>query len=566
MQSKVKHFYSFWQLGTRVHFKSRGRYYSIVDTCITFVPEPLTAEGTSGTNETPELPDWVTVPGNVAATRNQEDDDFVPPSMSYWIENDKIDKQEVDVKSVGNSLSESDVEKISKLLKSQFKSPNMVVKALNDCDVDLSQSLIEQILKRFSYEWIPAFGFFRWSASQNGIAHSPELYNLMVDNLGKMKKFDLMWELVEEMKSLGPYVTLDTMSKVIRRLAKAGKYEDAVEAFRKMELFGVERDLMSMNLLMDALVKEGSVEYAEALFSEFRELIPPNLQTYNVLIHGWCKSGQIAKAKNTMNEMKAFGFAPDLITYTYFIQTYCIEKDFRNVDATLEQMRKDGLSPSIVTYTIIIKALAKAKETSKAFEIYEKMKRNNCFPDAAFYGVFMNALSTTGRLKDSEAVFEDMSRQGVVPDLFSYNIVITIAAKHLQEEKALKLLQKMEENHCKPDLTTYAPLLKMCCKLKRMKVLAFLLRHMFRNDVSVDLGTYTLLVSQLCRNGKLDHACSFFEELVIKGFVPMDCTYKKLVEKLEKEGMLGEKHRIEKLMLSTRQQIQSSVTLNKLCH
>ncbi|XP_073276364.1 uncharacterized protein [Primulina huaijiensis] len=562
MQSKLKHFYSFWLLGTRMYFKCCGRYYSNVDIGINFVLEPLTAKGKSDTNETPELPHWVTVPGNVTATRNQEDDDFVPPSISYWIENHKIDKQEVDVKSVENGFFESDVEKISKLLKNQFKSHDMVVKTLNDCDVDLSQCLIEHTLKRFSYEWIAALGFFKWSALQNGIPHSPELYNLMVDNLGKMKKFDLMWELVEEMKSLGPYVTLDTMSKVMRRLAKAGNYEDAVEAFRKMELFGVKQDLMSMNLLMDALVKEGSVEHAEGLLLDFKELIPPNLQTYNVLIHGWCKSGQIAKAINTMNEMKAYGFAPDLITYTHFIATYCIEKDFRNVDATLEQMRKDGLSPSVVTYTIIIKALAKAKETNKAFEIYEKMKQNNCSPDAAFYGVFINALSATGRLKDSEDVFENMSKQGVVPDVYSYNIVITNAAKYLQEEKALTLLQKMEENHIKPDLNTYAPLLKMCCKLKRMKVLAFLLSHMFRNDVSIDLGTYTLLVSQLCRSEKLDYACSFFEELVIKGFVPMDCTYKKLVEKLEKGGMHREKHRIEKLMLSARQQDQSSLTLN----
>lgn len=566
MQSKSKLLYSFWQLGSRVDFRGGGKYYRSVDKGFTFVAEQLTAKDASDIVETPELPDWVTVPGNVTATRNQEDDDFVPPSLSYWVENHKIDEQDVVMRRVVRGFFESDVDKISKLLKNQFKSPDMVVEALNDCDVDLSKSLIEQILKRFSYEWIQAFGFFKWSALRNGIAHSPDLYNLMVDNLGKMKKFDLVWELVEEMKSLGAYVTLDTISKIMRRLAKAGKYEDAVEAFRKMELFGVQRDLTSMNLLMDALVKERSVEHAEGLFLEFMELIPPNLQTYNVLIHGWCKSGQIAKAKSTMNEMKAYGFSPDLITYTYFIETYCVEKDFRNVDAILEQMRKDGLSPSIVTYTIILKALAKAKETNKVFEIYEKMRRNNCSPDAAFYGVFINALSAIGRLKDSIAVFEDMSKQGVVPDVYSYNIVITIAAKHLQEEKALKLLQKMEQSHCKSDLNTYAPLLKMCCKLKRMKMLAFLLSHMYKNDVSVDLGTYTLLVSQLCRNGKLEHACSFFEESVIKGFVPMDCTYKKLVEKLEKEGMHREKHRIEKLMLSARQQDHSFVTLNKVRH
>ena len=94
---------------------------------------------------------------------------------------------------------------------------------------------------------------------------------------------------------------------------------------------------------------------------------------------------------------------------------------------------------------------------------------------------------------------------------------------------------------------TYAPLLKMCCQKRRMKVLDFLLIHMFRNDVSIDAGTYALLVRGLCMSGKLELACSFFEEMVSKGMVPMNATYKMLVEKLNKNCMGEAKEQIEKL-------------------
>ncbi|KAI3459410.1 hypothetical protein Pfo_016073 [Paulownia fortunei] len=561
MLSKSKHFYSLSQWRARLCLNSCRQDYgnyingvsSLLHNAFCTIPEPLKANDSATIEESPELPGWVKFSGKDTGANKPDDDDFVPPSVSYWIENHKFRVQDVDMKSIVNDIVESDVDKISKILKNQFKSPDLVVKALDGCAVDVSESLVEQVLRRFSSEWIPAFGFFKWAELQKVIKHSPDLYNLMVDNLGKTRKFEVMWELVEEMKKLKGYVTLDTMTKIMRRLSKAGKYEDAIEAFETMELFGVDKDITAMNRLMDALVKHGSVEHAERVYFEFKEHIPPSSRTYNVLVHGWCKIRQIDKAKKTIDDMKKHGFCPDSVTYTNFIEAYCREKDFRKVNATLEEMQKDGFRPSVVTYTIMMNALAKAKETNKAMEVYEQMKQNNCSPDASFYNVFINALSRAGRLKDSDAVFEDMSKQGVAPDVSTYNTLIFIAAQNLQEEKALNLLLKMEENQCKPDINTYAPLLKMCCRLKRMKVLSFLLSHMFKNDVSLDPGTYSLLVSRLCRNGKLDRACSFFEELVLKGFVPMDCTYEILIKALEKKGMHNEKQQIEEVMSRAKQ-------------
>ncbi|KAL3634490.1 hypothetical protein CASFOL_021544 [Castilleja foliolosa] len=557
MLSKSKPLYSLSHWRARLYLNSYRHDYSISQNAFGTAAEPIKANDIPIATESPELPGWVKKSSVKDKTANKpENDDFVPPSLSYWIENHKSRVQEdVDMKSIVNNIVESDVDKISKILKNHFKSPDLVVKALHGCcDVDLSDGLVEQILRRFSHEWIPSFGFFKWAETKRGIKHSPELYNLMVDNLGKTRKFEIMWDLAEEMKKSEGYVTLETMTKIMRRLAKAGKYDDAIEAFEKMNLFGVEKDITSMNILLDSLVKQGSVEHAERAYVKLKEHILPIKQTFNVLVHGWCKIRQIDKAKKTVDEMKAHGLSPDVVTYTSFIEAYCREKDFRKANSTLEEMEKDGITPGVVVYTIMMNAYAKAKEINKSIELYEQMKKNNCSPDASFYNVLASALSRAGRLKDADDVFEDMSRQGVAPDVSSYNTLIFIAAHHLEEEKALGLLMKMEENkNCKPNIDTYAPLLKMCCRLKRMKVLSFLLSHMFANDVSLDPGTYSLLISRLSKGGNVVRACSFFEEMVEKGFVPMDVTYETLIKALEKKGMSEEKRKIEEVMAQAKQ-------------
>ncbi|XP_047325651.1 pentatricopeptide repeat-containing protein At3g22670, mitochondrial-like [Impatiens glandulifera] len=493
--------------------------------------------------ESPELPNWIKLV-------ERPDDEFVLPKHGYGFDPDTSGKL------FGQQITNNDIEKLSTILKHQFSTTDEVVQALSGFTVSISDGLCEQILKRFNNDWIRAFGFFKWVKSLNDFTHSPSLYCLVIDLLGKAKKFDLMWELLEEMNQLGgEYVTLETLAKVMRRLAKARRYNDAIIAFREMDRFGLIKNVEALNLLMDALVKENSVEHAQEAFLEFKNSILLNSHTYNVLIHGWCKARKMEEAKLVMNEMERDGFHPDSISYTCFIESYCREKDFRNAEMILEEMQQKGCScsPSIVTYTILMHAFGKAKEINKALDIYEKMKnQTGCVPDSSFYNSLIYILSKAGRLKDAREVFDDMPKQGVARDALTYKTMITALCELSQEENALKLLREMEDISCKPDIEIYAPILKMCCKNERIKTISSIEMHMLEHDVSLDLGTYTLLVQELCKRGKFEHAVAYFEEMVAKGFVPRDATYKMLMKELDKKGVVKEKQQIEEIMLRLR--------------
>ncbi|KAK0608280.1 hypothetical protein LWI29_028288 [Acer saccharum] len=493
--------------------------------------------------ESSELPSWI----KSFDTKNP-DEDFVIPSLASWVESYKLHDPRLAI-NISSEKTDTDIDRLSKILKNRYPSLDEVVQALDGSCLSASTGLVEQILRRFSNDLVPALGVFTWAKTQTGYRHTPEIYNSMVDKLGKGKKFDLMWDLVREMDDLNDgYVTLATMGKIMRRLARGGKYDEAVEAFRGLDKFGVTRDAMAMNLLMDALAKEKSVEHAYEVFCEFKDCTPLNTGTFNILINGWCKARKLEDAERTMDEMKKHGFVPDVVSYTSFIEHYCREKDFRKIDEIFQEMQEKGCKPNAVTYTIAMHALGKANQINESLEVYEKMKSDGCLPDAKFYSSLIFILSKAGRTKDANEIFEDMKKQGVIPDVLTYTTMITFACEHSREEDALKLLQKMEEDSCKPNLKTYAPLLKMCCKKRRMKVLNFLLIHMFRNDVSIDAGTYALLVRGLCMSGKLELACSFFEEMVSKGMVPMNTTYEILIGQLNKKSMGEAKELIEKLM------------------
>ncbi|CAH8261449.1 unnamed protein product [Arabidopsis lyrata] len=509
--------------------------------------------------ESPELPSWIKdfLSNKLSSTSSvtKDDEDFVIPSLANWVESQKFSREEV---SNGNVMKKpvEDIDKVCEFLNKKDASHGDVVKELSGCDVVVTESLVLQVLRRFSNGWNQAYGFFIWAKSQTGYMHSGQSYNAMVDVLGKCRNFDLMWEVVDEMKKSeeSGLVTLDTMSKVMRRLAKSGKYSEAVDAFLGMEKsYGVKTDTNAMNSLMDALVKENSIEHAHEVFLKLFDTIKPDARTFNILIHGFCKARKFDDARTMMDLMKVTEFSPDVVTYTSFVEGYCREGDFRRVNEMLEEMRENGCNPNVVTYTIVMHALGKSKQVSEAFGVYEKMKEGGCVPDAKFYSSLIHILSKTGRFKDAAEIFEDMTHQGVPRDVLVYNTMISAALHHSRDEMALRLLKRMEdeeEESCSPNVETYAPLLKMCCHKKKMKLLGILLHHMVKNDVSIDVSTYILLIRGLCMSGKVEEACLFFEEAVRKGMVPRDSTCKMLVEELEKKNMAEAKLKIQSLVQS----------------
>ncbi|KAF0930801.1 hypothetical protein E2562_035276 [Oryza meyeriana var. granulata] len=432
---------------------------------------------------------------------------------------------------------EADIDEVSRILSARFASPEAIVIAMDCCSVRVTGCLVDKILTRFSNDWVAAFGFFMWASTQGGYCHRSDSYDLMVDILGKFKQFDLMWDLINQMVEVGGLISLMTMTKVMRSLAGASRWTEAINAFHKIDRFGVLKDTKAMNVLLDTLCKERSVKRARGAFQELRVTIPPDESSFNTLIHGWCKARMLKEAVETMEEMKHHGFSPSVVTYTSLVEAYCIEKDFQTVYTLLDEMLNRLCLPNVITYTIVMHALGKAGRTRKALDTFDKLKEDGFSPDASFYNSLIYILGRAGRLEDAYSVVEEMRRTGIPPNVTTFNTLISAACDHSQAENALKLLVKMEEQSCKPDIKTYTPFLKLCCKRQWLKLLLFLVCHMFRKDISPDFSTYTLLVSWLCRNGKVAQSCLFLEEMVLMGFTPKQETFDLVMDKLEMRNL-----------------------------
>uniref|UniRef100_A0A7N0TEL4 Pentatricopeptide repeat-containing protein n=1 Tax=Kalanchoe fedtschenkoi TaxID=63787 RepID=A0A7N0TEL4_KALFE len=462
---------------------------------------------TADSSLVPELPGWLKLSRKNFAFFNDPDGDFGIPEISEWAKN----QMPSDCDGIGSASGfgmvddvERDAEKISMVLKIVFDSPENVAKAITDCGgFRASEGLVMKLSVRFSNDWIPAFGV------------SESVYNMVVDVLGKSRKFELMRQVVEEMHQLGKgLVTTTTMHKIMRRLARASQWHDVVDVYKSISYFGIEKNVEMLNMLLDVLVKDGGIELVVQALQDFRHETPPNTITFNILIHGWCKARKIDQAHS-------------------FVEAYCRERNFSKVDELLIEMKERGCPPNTITYNVCIIAFGKARELRRALDIFERLKGDGHVPEAPLYCSLIYYLGKLGNQSDAEKLYENMLQHGVMPNLMTYSSMINMYCLQSREKEALKMLLEMEKSN------------------KQMKVLAFLLHHMFKNDVSPEAGAYTLLVHELCKSRMLEHARLFFEEMVFKGFTPMPTTCDLLMKSFQEEGMTEYMDQIAKLISQT---------------
>nr|UPT48906.1 pentatricopeptide repeat protein AaPPR1044 [Agave angustifolia] len=262
--------------------------------------------------------------------------------------------------------------------------------------IQLTSQLVDALLHKFGYDWKSALGFFQWANFQSDYKHATYSCDKMVDLLGKSRQMNRMWDFVNEMHSRG-LVTLETVAKIMRRLAGAGKWKDVIKVFDDLEALGLDKNTESMNLMLDTLCKEKKVDVAHEVYLELRADIPPDDFTFNILVNGWCNARMIDEAMWTIQEMKDCGFRPSVITYSTVIQAHCNQNKYSETYDLLDEMVANGCPPNVVTYTIIMHSLARSRRFEEALSIVEKMKLSGCKPDTLFYNSLISILAGAGQ-------------------------------------------------------------------------------------------------------------------------------------------------------------------------
>lgn len=483
------------------------------------------------------------IPFCISSPCNEHSTGFIPNrnyASNHFIDQD-TEHSKQDSEADENSIMASakiaqDAEDFCKLLS---KNPNSCIESLLEggAPMEMSPALVVEVLKKLSNAGFLALSFFRWAEKQKGFKHTTDCYNLLIESLGKIKQFNVIWNLVNDMKRKG-ILSRETFALISRRYARARKVKEAIDAFEKTEKFGFQLGVSDFNRLIDTLSKSRNVANAQEVFDKMKHRrFKPDIKSYTILLEGWGQEQNLLRLNEVYREMRDDGFEPDVVTFGIVINAHCKARKYNEAIELFHEMKAKNVKPSPHVFCTLINGLGSEKRLSEALAFFEQSKSSGFAPEAPTYNAVVGAYCWSMKMADAYRMVDEMRKSGVGPNSRTYDVILHHLIKARRSKEAYSVFQRMSsEAGCEPTVSTFEIMVRMFCNEERVDMAIRIWDQMKTKGVLPGMHMFSTLINSLCHENKLEDACKYFQEMLDVGIRPPAAMFSNLKQALLDEG------------------------------
>ncbi|KAG5578750.1 hypothetical protein H5410_049377 [Solanum commersonii] len=193
-------------------------------------------------------------------------------------------------------------------------------------------------------------------------------YSKAISKLKDLNHFSGIRSFLQESTTRPDLKSERFISHFIVLYGQAGLLDDAKRTFEEMEKMGIQRTERTLNALLFACVLAKNYAEMKRVFVEFPKKygFVPNLDTYNVVIKGFCESGSASSVYSILDEMKRNNVKPNAESFGNCISGFYKEEKYEDVGKMLEMMKGYKMVTGISTYNVRIQSLCKLKKSGEA--------------------------------------------------------------------------------------------------------------------------------------------------------------------------------------------------------
>ncbi|XP_007021561.2 PREDICTED: putative pentatricopeptide repeat-containing protein At3g15200 [Theobroma cacao] len=419
-----------------------------------------------------------------------------------------------------------------------------IEQALDQCEVTMTEGLALDLVRRNRSDWKLAHVFFQWVSKKGENSLGFDVYNEILDVLGKMHRFEELRKVFDEMLEREGLVNEGTFKILLHRYAAADKVEDAMGVFNRRKEFGFKDDVVAFQVLLMCLCRYKHVEFAETLYQSKRREFGYDIKTMNIILNGWCVLGNVHEARRFWKDIIESKCKPDLFTYGTFINALTKKGKLGTAMKLFRGMWEEGCDPDVVICNCVIDALCFKKRIPEALELFREMGERGCVPNVVTYNSLIKHLCKIRRMEKVYEILDEMEEKGgCLPNDVTFNYLLKSLKK---PEEVPGVLERMERYGCNMSGDTYNLILKLYMKWGHEERVRCTWDEMEKSGLGPDRRSYTIMIHGLYDKGSIEDALSYFNEMTSKGMVPEPRTeilVNAMKDKLKEQE--GEKERKE---------------------
>lgn len=214
-------------------------------------------------------------------------------------------------------------------------------------------------------------------------------------------------------------------------------YKEVAKTYDQMQRAGLQPDVVTYALLINAYGKARREEEALAVFEEMLDAgVRPTQKAYNILLDAFAISGMTEQAQVVFKSMRRDRCTPDLCSYTTMLSAYVNASDMGSAEKFFKRIKHDGFEPNVVTYGTLIKGYAKINNIEKMMEKYEEMRLCGLRANTTIFTTIMDAHGRNHGFDSAVIWFNEMGSNGILPDQKAKNILLSLAKSAEEKEEA----------------------------------------------------------------------------------------------------------------------------------
>ncbi|KAJ8763462.1 hypothetical protein K2173_002345 [Erythroxylum novogranatense] len=304
---------------------------------------------------------------------------------------------------------------------------------------------------------------------------APFVFDLLIKSCLDMKKIDGSIRIVRMLRSRGISPQVSTCNALISSVSQCKGSYAGYGVFR--EVFSLEND-------------EGESEVKRAV------RVRPNVNSFNSLMVGFYRDGDMEMVEEVWSEMGRFGCAANEYSYSILMAVFCDGERMQEAETIWKEMRVNGIRPDLVAYNTIIGGFCKIGEVGKAEDFVREMGLSGIGSTSVTLEHLMNGYCKVGDFDSAILVYKDMIRKKFRAEALTIDALIGGLCEKKRLPEALKILRFATRDAC------FYP--------SRMG--------------------YEFLIKGLCDEGKMNEALKLQAEMVGKGFEPNSGIYEAFIE------------------------------------
>ncbi|KAH0984476.1 hypothetical protein GBA52_011653 [Prunus armeniaca] len=350
-----------------------------------------------------------------------------------------------------------------------------------------------------------------------------------------------------------------TYNALIDLYGKAGRLDDAANVFGEMMKSGVAMDAITFNTMIFTCGSHGHLSEAEALLSKMEERgISPDTRTYNILLSLYADAGNIDAALNCYRKIREVGLSPDIVSHRTVLHVLCERNMVQDVETVIRSMEKSGVRIDEHSVPGVIKMYINEGQLDQAKFFLEKCQLNGGLSSKTRAAI-IDAYAEKGFWTEAEAIFyrkKDSARQK--KDVVEYNVMIKAYGKAKLYDKAFSLFKGMRNHGTWPDKCTYNSLIQMFSGGDLVEQARDVLTEMREMGFKPHSLAFSALIACYARLGQLSDAVDVYQDLVNSGVQPNEFVYGSLINGFVESG------RVEEALKYFRHMEESGISANQI--